>query len=60
MSEDCCWTPSQVGPPDGMDPGQWAMESYREWRTRIYGCESAPKIPESEDLLPPMKEELPS
>jgi hypothetical protein len=40
-----------------VDPGQWALELYREWRTRIYGDEDIPEVPEMEELLASMREE---
>lgn len=57
MSGDHCRVPQQTGPPDGVDPGQWALESYRKWRARIYGEEQAPNIPEMDELLASIREE---
>lgn len=47
----------QIYPPDGADPGQWALDMYREWRTRIYGDGESPEIPEMQELLASMREE---
>lgn len=56
MNGDLYRMPQQVAPPDGVDPGQWALESYREWRARVYEEEEGPEIPEAEDLLASMEE----
>jgi hypothetical protein len=57
MNGDRYRIPHQADPPEGVDPGQWALELYREWRARMYGDEQAPEVPEMDDLLAAMREE---
>lgn len=46
-------------PPEGVDPGQWALDQYRAWR-RIYMDDSdISSVSSLEEILMIMREEPP-
>lgn len=44
-------------PPEGVDPGQWALDQYRAWRKIHMGSRETPPVASMEDLLAAMREE---
>lgn len=44
-------------PPEGVDPGQWALDQYRAWRKIYMGNGEVPQVSSMEDLLAGMREE---
>lgn len=47
------------GPPEGVDPGQWALDQYRAWRVVHMGDGRTPPVGSLDDLLARMREEPP-
>lgn len=48
------------GPPEGVDPGQWAIDQYRKWRAVHLGDSEIPPVPSMDELMAMMREEPPS
>jgi hypothetical protein len=46
-------------PPEGVDPGQWALDRYRAWRRIHMGDSGIPPISSLEEMLMNMREEPP-
>lgn len=46
-------------PPEGVDPGQWALDRYREWRKAVFDDGRTPPVPPMEELMAKMREEPP-
>lgn len=44
-------------PPEGVDPGQWALDQYRAWRAVHMGDGRTPPVGSMEELLAKMREE---
>jgi hypothetical protein len=44
-------------PPEGVDPGQWALDQYRAWRAVHMGDSSVPPLSSMEELMAKMREE---
>lgn len=48
------------GPPEGVDPGEWALSQYRAWRAVTFGDESTPPLSSMDELMARMREEPPA
>lgn len=46
-------------PPEGVDPGEWALEQYRTWRVVQFGDPRTPRISSMDELMAGMREEPP-
>lgn len=46
-------------PPEGVDPGQWALDRYRQWRAVWIGDGNTPPVSSMDELLARMREEPP-
>lgn len=46
-------------PPEGVDPGQWALDQYRAWRKIHMGDSGLPSISSLEEMLMDMREDPP-
>lgn len=46
-------------PPDGVDPGQWALDQYRAWRVVTFGDGRTPPVSSMDELMARMREEPP-
>jgi hypothetical protein len=46
-------------PPEGVDPGQWALDQYRAWRSVHMGSRRTPPSSSMEELMASMREEPP-
>ncbi len=46
-------------PPEGVDPGQWALDRYRAWRVVHMGDSRTPVIGSMDELMAKMREEPP-
>jgi len=47
------------GPPEGVDPGQWALEQYRAWRAVTFGDGHTPPLSSMDELMARLREEPP-
>lgn len=47
-------------PPEGVDPGQWALDQYRAWRIVTFGDGRTPPVGSMDELLARMREEPPA
>ncbi len=50
-------TSSTDHPPEGVDPGRWAIDRYRIWRAVHLGDDTVPPVASMDDLLASMREE---
>jgi hypothetical protein len=46
-------------PPEGVDPGEWALEQYRAWRVVHMGDRRTPPVGSMDELMARMREEPP-
>lgn len=47
-------------PPEGIDPGQWALDEYRAWRKiHMSGSDAPPPPSLLKEMVAAMKEESP-
>jgi hypothetical protein len=44
-------------PPEGVDPGQWALDQYRAWRVVHMGDGRIPTVGSMDELMARMREE---
>lgn len=51
--------PKVEDPPEGVDPGQWALDQYRKWRVTHMGDSRTPPVGTMDELLARTREEPP-